>query len=245
MKISRFFQEDAFIVGKTYELSSSNHRHIVQVLRLKTGDDLITFNGEGGEYSAQLEILSKRKSQVLIQSFNQINRESPLNVTLALAMIKPDKMDFALQKAVELGVNKFQPLYTKRSVIKIKENRLDKKMQHWQGVIIAACEQSGRTIIPSLQKPITIEQYLTIPSDHLRLAMLPRNYPKLAKLENLNGSKQEISLIIGPEGGFTDEEEDLMLQKKLTPISFGSRILRAETAAIAGLTACQQRWGDL
>lgn len=245
MKISRFFQEEAFTVGETYELSSINHRHIVQVLRSNTDDKLIVFNGHDGEYIAKLEILSKRKSQIFIQSFEAISRESPLKVTLALAMIKPDKMDFALQKAVELGVNAFQPLYTKRSVIKIKENRLAKKMLHWHGVIIAACEQSGRTAIPIINKPTTIENFLETPSSNLRLTLLPGDYPKLASLKDLDSSKQEVSILVGPEGGFTDEEERLMLKAELTPVSFGSRILRAETAAIAALTACQQRWGDL
>lgn len=245
MKIPRFFQDNDFVIGQTFDLSAINHRHVVQVLRSKADESLVLFNGRGGEYLVTLEILSKRKSRVLIKSFDTINRESPLNTTLALAMIKPDKMDFAIQKAVELGVTAIQPLYTKRSIIKIKENRLEKKLQHWSGVIISACEQSGRTSIPILKEPKTIDQYLSSPSNDPRLAMLPGPHPKLASLEDLDKTCQGISLLIGPEGGFTPDEEDLMRQSGLKAVSFGSRILRAETAAIAGLTACQQRWGDL
>lgn len=249
MKISRFFQQCDMQIGEELALSAENHRHAIQVLRLKIDQTLILFNGDGGEYQAKLVLADKRKSHVLIESFDPITRESPLITTVVLATIKSDKMDFAIQKAVELGVSKIQPVYTKRSVIKIKENRLDKKMQHWQGVIIAACEQSGRTAIPELYMPKTIEAFLQNDSDSKRcIAMLPSNHPKINDLEGfdcIHEKNQEITLLVGPEGGFTDEEEQAMLVQGVTPVSFGSRILRAETAVIAGLTACQQRWGDL
>jgi 16S rRNA (uracil1498-N3)-methyltransferase len=246
MKISRFYQKTKMQVGDDLELSSSNHRHAIQVLRLNLGQTLIIFNGDGGEYYAKLVLADKRNSRVLIESFDSINRESPLISTLALATIKPEKMDFAIQKAVEMGISTIQPIYTKRSVIKIKANRLDKKMQHWQGVIIAACEQSGRTKIPEICEPMDIKKYLDKNLDkNLEtncIAMLPGNHPKINKLEK---SMKTLSLLVGPEGGFTDDEEQMMQLKGVTPISFGNRILRAETAVVAGLTACQQHWGDL
>jgi 16S rRNA (uracil1498-N3)-methyltransferase len=241
MKISRFYQKNDMPIGEELELSTSNHRHAIQVLRLKIDQSLILFNGDSGEYHAKLVYSDKRNSRVLIESFDPINRESPLSTTLALATIKPDKMDFAIQKAVELGISIIQPIYTKRSVIKIKANRLDKKMQHWQGVIISACEQSGRTKLPELREPLDFDKFLDSASETTCIAMLPGNYPKINEL----GSRKSLSLLIGPEGGFTEDEEELMLQKGIAPISFGSRILRAETAVIAGLTACQQLWGDL
>lgn len=244
MKISRFYQEGNFKVGQELELSSVNHRHAVQVLRLKLKDPLIFFNGKGGEYLARLVQADKRKSCAVIESFDSVSRESSLLTTLVLATIKPEKMDFAIQKAVELGVSVIQPIYTKRSVIKIKANRLEKKMQHWQGVIIAACEQSGRTIIPVLNEPQTLEHCLLECSSGYCIAMLPGSHLKIVELDNVD-TGAGLSLFIGPEGGFTTEEEQMMLDKGLLPISFGSRILRAETATIAGLTACQQRWGDL
>ncbi|MEE9309615.1 MAG: 16S rRNA (uracil(1498)-N(3))-methyltransferase [Cocleimonas sp.] len=241
MKISRFFQEAEMNAGEELELSTANHRHAVQVLRLKIDQPLILFNGSGGQYHAKLTYSDKRNSRVLIEHFDSVNRESPLVTTLALATIKPDKMDFAIQKAVELGVSIIQPLYTKRSVIKIKANRLDKKMQHWQGVIIAACEQSGRTAIPTLREPLEFEKFLDSNLNVSCISMLPGNHPKITELEN----RESLSLLIGPEGGFTDDEEQIMHSKGVSPISFGKRILRAETAVVAGLTACQQRWGDL
>ncbi len=241
MKVSRFYQNSDMKIGDDIDLSITNHRHAIQVLRLKLDQTLILFNGEGGEYLAKLVYLDKRNSRVVLESFDPTSRESHLSTTLALAMIKPDKMDFAIQKAVELGVSKIQPIYTKRSVIKIKANRLDKKMQHWQGVIIAACEQSGRTKIPELQEPLDFEKFLDSNLEARCIAMLPGNHPKINELK----SRGNLSLLIGPEGGFTNDEEEVMLQKGVSPISFGSRILRAETAVIAGLTACQQLWGDL
>ncbi len=245
MKISRFYQQSEMKIGDELELSSTNHRHAVQVLRLKLEQTLILFNGKGGEYQAKLVDLNKRSSRVLIESFDPINRESPLSTTLVLAMIKPEKMDYAIQKSVELGVSIIQPIYTKRSVIKIKANRLDKKMQHWHGIIIAACEQSGRTKLPELREPLKIENFLdlNLSSDQeiTGIVMLPGNHPKIHELN----SRENLSLFIGPEGGFTDDEETTMLQKGVSPISFGPRIFRAETAVVAGLTACQQLWGDL
>jgi len=241
MKISRFFQQGKLEVDEELALSPENHRHAVQVLRLKLDQALILFNGDGGEYQAKLIYSDKRNSRVLLESFDPISRESSLTTTLALATIKPDKMDFAIQKAVELGVSIIQPIYTKRSVIKIKANRLDKKMQHWQGVIIAACEQSGRTNIPELREPLDFEKFLDLNNEAPCIAMLPGTHPRINELED----RESLSLLIGPEGGFTDDEEAMMLQKSVSPISFGSRILRAETAVICGLTACQQLWGDL
>lgn len=244
MKLPRFYQQSDMQAGLELELSNENHRHAVQVLRLKLEQSLILFNGNGGEYIAKIIYSDRRKSRVLIKHFDPVDRESLLSITLALATIKPDKMDFAIQKSVELGVSAIQPVYTKRSVIKIKENRLDKKIQHWRGIIIAACEQSGRTAIPNLYKPMKFENFMEGCSSSICLAMLPGNHPTINKMNNIK-EDQNLSLLVGPEGGFTEEEEQTMIKKGVSPFSFGSRILRAETAVIAGLTACQQNWGDL
>ncbi len=245
MKISRFYQQSEMNIGDELELSTTNHRHAIQVLRLKLDQTLILFNGEGGEYQGKLVDSNKRSSRVLLESFDPLNRESHLSTTLALAMIKSEKMDYAIQKSVELGVSIIQPIYTKRSVIKIKANRIDKKMQHWHGIIIAACEQSGRTKLPELREPLKIESFLDLQlntgQETSCIAMLPGKHPKIHELK----TRTNLSLLIGPEGGFTDDEETMMLQKGVSPINFGVRILRAETAAVAGLTACQQLWGDL
>ncbi len=243
MKIPRFYQEASFSVGDEFPLSSINHRHAIQVLRLKVDDRLILFNGKGGEYQARLLQVDKRKSTVILEAYDSVNRESSLKTNVFLAMIKSERMDFAIQKLVELGISSIQPIYTQRSVIKIKENRLEKKMQHWKGVIIAACEQSQRTVIPEISLPKTLGNGI-LNNDQNCFVMLPGDYSGIKEQGKLKGENQ-VSLFIGPEGGFTDEEEQHMIENGVTPISFGQRILRAETAAIAGLTACQLEWGDL
>jgi len=244
MRISRFYQDSEIQVGKKLDLSATNHRHAIQVLRLKSGDDLILFNGKAGEYAAKVLIADKRKSSVTIESHNDVNRESNLKITLGIANIKTDRMDFAIQKAVELGVVVIQPLYTQRSVIKIKANRLEKKMQHWQGIIIAACEQSGRTAIPVLNQPINLDEMLLSCNNGSCIAMLPAATDKINDLK-IKNNNQEITLLIGPEGGFSADEEKMMLANSVQAVNFGKRILRAETAVVAGMTTCQLAWGDL
>ncbi len=244
MRVSRFYQAGEMQVGDEIVLTQANHRHAVQVLRLKVGDILILFNGKSGEYSAKVSAIDKRNSQVVIEAYDPVDRESSLALTLILANIKPDKMDYAIQKAVELGVTTIQPVYTKRSVVKLKSNRLEKKILHWQGVLIAACEQSGRTAIPVIRKPCDFEDIFSNYAGTTHIAMLPGSSNKihLLKLDNENSA---VSLIIGPEGGFSDDEEQFMISKNVHSVNFGKRILRAETAVVAGITACQMAWGDL
>ncbi len=244
MRVSRFYQEGVIQVGEEMALTQANHRHAVQVLRLKVGDSLVLFNGNSGEYSAKMSATDKRNSQVIVEEYDPVDRESSLNITLILANIKPDKMDYAIQKAVELGVTTIQPMYTKRSVIKLKSNRLEKKMQHWQGVMIAACEQSGRTAIPVIKEPCDFEEIFSKYDGTTQISMLPGSSNKIQDLE-LDENNKEVSLIIGPEGGFSDEEEQLMHTNNVKSVTFGKRILRAETAVVAGLTACQMAWGDM
>lgn len=244
MRIPRFYQEINVELGQQQSLSVVNHRHAIQVLRLKLDETLILFDGKGGEYVAKISTANKRDSAVLLESFSDVNRESPLNSTLVLSTIKSDKMDFAIQKAVELGVSKIQPMISHRSVIKIKADRLQKKMQHWQAIIVGACEQSGRTQIPILEEPVSLEACLNKYKADFCIGMLPTSTEKFSDLK-LDKPKQNIALFIGPEGGFTDEEESLMQSYEINTVRFGPRIFRAETAVIAGLTACQQLWGDL
>ena len=244
MRIPRFYQEINVEVGQKQALSAINHRHAVQVLRLKVDEALTLFDGNGGEYLAKVSQVNKRDSEVLLESFTDITRESSLNATMILSTIKSDKMDFAIQKAVELGVTTIQPMISHRSVIKIKADRLKKKMLHWQAIVVGACEQSGRTQIPNLEEPLSLEACLSKHKDDFCIGMLPTSSKKINDLK-LNSNEQSIALFIGPEGGFTDEEEAMMQSYEINTVNFGSRILRAETAVIAGLTSCQQQWGDL
>lgn len=243
MRIPRFYTELSLETDSTIELPNTIHRHAIQVLRLKVSENIILFNGLGGEYLCCLTVAEKRHSMVKVLSFDTIDRESPLETTLLLAMIKQDKMDFAIQKAVEMGVSHIQPIYTQRSVIKIKPNRLDKKLAHWQGIINAACEQSGRTAIPQLTAPESLANCLKAPATSLRFAMLPGDFPDITALKQPIDNK--VMLIVGPEGGFTDKEVELLLSSNVLGIAFGPRILRAETAVISGIALTQSQWGDI
>lgn len=241
MRIPRFYQPDVFTVGESVSLSSTNFRHAIQVMRLAVGDLLILFNGESGEYSARLSSVDRRNARAEIISFEAINRESLLDTRLILALIKPDKMDFAIQKAVELGVTSIQPVITDRSVIRVKPARMEKKLSHWQAIIHSACEQSGRTTIPKVSLPINFTDYLQQPFERLPLLMSPRAQQDFFSLTH---TAQGVDLIIGPEGGFSEEEERLLSSPSIQQVLFGSRILRAETAVVTGLTALQLIAGD-
>lgn len=241
MRIPRFYLSETLHVGQSLDLPAETFRHAIQVLRLAVGEELILFNGSGGEYRARLSAVSKRSATAQIAAFNPEDSESPLAITLVQAMLKPDKMDFALQKAVELGVTVLQPLITQRSVVRVAADKADKKMQHWQGVIIAACEQAGRTRLPHLHEPLALTDYLARASG-TRLILAPGNFPRFQQLAD---PVAPLAVLIGPEGGFTDDEVAQCLQAGVTPVSLGTRILRAETASTAVLAILQQRYGDL
>lgn len=243
MKISRFYCPIPLSTNQSIELPPEVHRHAIQVLRLTIGEPLILFNGQGGEYLARLAQVEKRRSQVSIEQFIDADRESPLNITLVQSLIKPDKFDIAIQKSVELGVTHIQPVISERSVAKIKNDKVDKKLQHWQGIIIAACEQSGRTMIPEIAEPVRLNHWLDQASTALRLMMLPTASQSLKTLSI--DPPTNIELLIGPEGGFTDQEEQHCLERHVQTVTFGPRILRAETAAAAGISLLQHRWGDV
>jgi 16S rRNA (uracil1498-N3)-methyltransferase len=243
MRIPRFYLQYPLSAGQTLDLPPETFRHAVQVLRLNVGEALILFNGEGGEYHARLESASKRAATARIDSYSPSNPESPLHLTLVQAIIKPDKMDFALQKAVELGVNTIQPLITQRSVVRIGKEQVDKKLQHWEGIVVAACEQSGRTRMPDVQTPLTLERWLATPASGSRLILAPGDFPRINALPS--DLPAPVALLIGPEGGFTDEEVSQCIHAGVIPVSLGPRILRAETASLTALALLQHRYGDL
>jgi len=243
MRIPRFYITEPLMVGQAFSLPDSSFRHAIQVLRLNADEPLILFNGTGGEYQARITSVSKRAASALIESFSPLDTESPLHLTLAIAVIKPDKMDFALQKAVELGVNTIQPLITHRSVVRIGKEQVDKKLQHWEGIVVAACEQSGRTRMPNVQAPLTLERWLETPFVGTRIILAPGDFPRINALPA--DLPTPIALLIGPEGGFTDAEVETCVQAGVIPVSLGPRILRAETASSAALALLQHRFGDL
>lgn len=243
MRIPRFYFPDNLTLHSTVELPAEVFRHAIQVLRLTVGETLILFNGQGGEYQATLQSVGKRSASVSLDHFNADDLEAPIAITLVQAIIKPDKMDFALQKAVELGVTAIQPLLTQRSVVRMGKEQADKKQSHWQGIVTAACEQSGRTRLPTVHAPLNLEAWLATKASGTHLILVPGDYPRINALPAQLAPP--LSLLIGPEGGFTEEEVQLCLQHGLQGVSLGPRILRAETATLAALALLQHHYGDL
>ncbi len=245
MRIPRFYLDLPLQTGQQFELAPEIFRHAIQVLRLNPGENLILFNGRGGEYLAELTRIEKRRAKVLIRNFNPEDTESALQLTLVQALIKPDRMDLALQKSVELGVTAIQPLLTQRSVVRPGPEQFDKKRQHWEAVVSSACEQSGRTRLPAVLPLLTLDDYLAASAGRERLILVPGAHQRLPELAFAPYPPPALEVLVGPEGGFSDEEVSTSLQAGSRPLGLGPRILRAETAALTIISLLQQRFGDL
>jgi len=241
MRIPRIYTANNLEPNCKIILNIPASKHILHVLRLKLGSSLILFNGAGGEYNAELYAIDKQKAIIQVQEFVNKQSESPLKIHLAQGISRGEKMDYTIQKAVELGVHKITPLFTERCNIKLSGERLQKRISHWQAIAISACEQSGRTYIPKIEYAKDLATWLN--QDHSGLCLTL--YHKVTQsIANLKPSSA-INILIGPEGGLSDYEINLTTQHNFTPIHFGPRILRTETAALAAISILQGRWGDL
>ena len=244
MEENRFYHSEKLELKHVVELIAQTHIHATKVLRLKVGDQFALFNGDGYDYVAKVIELSKHKTSVEIIDRYQVNHESPLKITLAQGLAAGDKMDWIIQKAVELGIQSIQPLLTERSIIKLDRERADKKLEHWRTVAILACEQTGRSIIPDILSPIHLVQWLSNQNqiaNSLKLILTP------AKAQNINHLEKPSSpvvFMVGPEGGFSEKEMNLALSSSFVPVNFGKRVLRTETASVVALSIMQNLWGD-
>jgi len=228
--------------GAIVELPDAVHRHLVVVLRRIRGDTVTLFNGRGGEYTAELEALGKKTASARINGFHDISRESRLAVTLAQAISKGDSMDYCLQKAVELGVAGIQPLVTDHVAVRLSDERWERKREHWQGIVTAAAEQSGRTAVPQVAPVVDLRDWLNhAPAEALRLVL----EPGAAHASGLAYHGQPVQLLVGPEGGLSDQELRLADLAGFTALALGPRTLRTETAGVTALSVLQARWGDL
>lgn len=245
---ARFYHPAEIAIGQLIELSAENKHHAARVLRLKKGDAITLFSGHGGEYSAHIENLSKSSTTVLIDAYHDRDCESPLNITLAQAICVNEKMDWIIQKAVELGVTCIQPVSTVRSIVHLSDERSSKRLQHWQKIIISACEQCGRNHLPQISPLITLPEWLsqkkTTQSAYDLSFMLSTTATESLKNIPQPPVSAHIALVIGPEGGFTQDEEVAALHTSFIPVRLGKRILRTESAALAAISALQTLWGD-
>jgi len=241
MRITRFYCPELTAKDEVFSLPDVAHRHAVQVLRLKQGDSLRLFNGAGLEIDAELELVSKRESSVRLGKPLTVDNESPLNITLIQGISRGERMDYAIQKAVELGVNRIIPVVTQRCNVQLSGGRSDKRLAHWQGVIVSACEQSGRGIVPELTEIMTLEQALSEDKVACQLVLDPQAEQGFTTVEK----QGDIALLIGPEGGLSDQEITQAKHSGFQAVRFGPRILRTETATVAALAVVQTMWGDL
>lgn len=242
MSAPRFYCPDIPSRNGPAELPEQAAHHAARVLRLKAGDAVSVFNGRGGEGEARITDIGKHRVGVEIAAWNQTERESPLTVTLAQAISAGEKMDYTLQKAVELGITAIQPLASERSVVRLAGERAEKRVAHWQGVAIAACEQSGRNRVPLVAPIRPLGDWLAEQEGQgLRLMLAPGAASRLHDLARPDGGA---TLLVGPEGGFAPAEAGLALRFGFTPVRLGARVLRTETAALAALAAMQTLWGD-
>jgi 16S rRNA (uracil1498-N3)-methyltransferase len=242
MPISRVFQAIPLSVNATLQLDEYATHHIARVLRASVNDELIIFNGEGGEYLATITRIDKKAITVHITEFHARDNESPLELYLAQGISRGEKMDYTIQKAVELGVKKIFPLDTERCNVKLDEERRIKRLQHWGSIIVSACEQSGRNHVPEIMAPQSLDSFLTSVEAEGKFVLAPGACNKLTEFSLPRHSR--VVLLIGPEGGLSQAEIDLANKKGFTPLSLGPRILRTETAAVAALAVLQFFMGD-
>ena len=228
--------------GDLFDLPEGPAHHAARVLRLRTGDELMVFNGEGGEFAARIERADARAVAVSVGAWRNIERESALAVTLVQGLAAGDRMDYAIQKAVELGVAAVQPVMTERSIARLDAARAEKRVGHWQQIAISACEQCGRNRIAPVLPLRDLDAWLRQPSRaSLRLLLAPTAEATLTALPRPTGA---IECLVGPEGGLAPEEAAAALRVGFTAVRLGPRILRSETAASAALGALNTLWGD-
>ncbi len=243
--LTRLYFSGPLQTGRPCLLPRSQARHAVRVLRLKAGEEITLFNGDGAEYHAVIDRATEDGLVVHVREAREADREAPLPVTLAQGVSSGERMDFTLQKAVELGVAAIQPLATKRSIVRLDAERAAKRRAHWQGVVTSACEQCGRNRVPGVEPLREIDEWLRAlgprPPDGMRLLLSPRA-PR--GLREMAGPCAGIVLLAGPEGGLAPEEERDALAAGFAAVRLGPRILRTETAALAALAALQTLWGD-
>ena len=236
----RFYLPTALAPHTTLNLPDNIIRHI-HVLRLNAGDSITLFNGTGNDFAATLQTIGKRHAECHIHAQRQPENESPLAITLVQAISSGERMDFTLQKSVELGVRAICPIISERCVVRLSGERADKRVQRWQDIVIAACEQSGRSIVPTVLPIVSFSDYLRQMPPELHLMMSLR---RATTLRDIAPAPQSLRLMIGPEGGWTPAEEQAALDAGVQTITLGKRVLRTETASLAVLAAMQVLWGD-
>jgi 16S rRNA (uracil1498-N3)-methyltransferase len=241
MRVPRVYLDADITSGQRLELPARQSNYLCKALRMQAGRELWLFNGQGGAWRCQIEEADSKNAVVAVQDFDPHNHESPLPIELAIALSKGDRFEMVLQKATELGVTAIQPMLTEHTDVKLNKDRLQKKYEHWRGILISACEQSGRNLVPELLPLKNFDDLLDKPSGVTGLLLDPQADQGVATLEP---PEQGFCLYIGPEGGFSEQETGKAKQAGLAGIRLGPRVLRTETAPLAVISILQSAFGD-
>lgn len=240
MRIPRIFTEQLLQTGELIELEESASHHLSKVLRMQAGRELVLFNGSGGEFAATIHAVSKKYVTVMVAAHTADNRESPLILELAIGISRGERFEWVLQKATELGVTKITPLITERTEVKVGGERQEKIMDRWQQILVSTCEQCQRNLLPQLATPQPIADWLQTVNSDLRFVLHHRDSKTLPTEQK----PHSLSLLIGPEGGLSESEITLALEKNFNALTLGPRVLRTETAPVAAISLVQYLWGD-
>lgn len=236
MRLSRIYQSIDLHSNALVSLSADASHHLAKVLRAKVGDEVMIFNGRDEESVCVIEAIEKKQVVVKVRELIRVSRESDLTIHLGQVMAKGDKMEFTIQKAVELGVASITPLFSERCEIKLTKDRMDKKIEHWQEIVVSACEQSGRTRVPLVLPVQNFDEWTQ--KAGAKIILDPRGEQDL---KNVPADLKEISITVGPEGGFSETEINAAREAGCQIIHMGPRILRTETAALAAISTLQLR----
>ncbi len=241
MRNARLYIAQPLGIGSTVQLDQTASHYLYTVLRAKLGAKIILFNGEGGEFEGNILDLSKRAAVVKVTTFIDRNIVSPLHIHLAQSIPQATKMSYIIQQAVELGVNEITPIISQYTSSKMTIEIINKRLAHWQGIIISACEQCGRNDVPIIHAPKKLSEFMSTQKNEICIVLQPHSEKTLNDLNDIKA----ITILVGPESGFTEDEIQQLKDNHIACISFGPRILRTETAGPACIAALQTRWGDL
>ncbi|HGS4673104.1 MULTISPECIES: 16S rRNA (uracil(1498)-N(3))-methyltransferase [Vibrio] len=242
MRIPRIYHPEPIHQLGTVALSEDAAGHIGRVLRMQAGQEVLLFDGFGAEFPAVISEVGKKQVLVNITERVENSIESPLDLHLGQVVSRGDKMEFTIQKSVELGVTTITPLLSERCGVKLDEKRFEKKIQQWQKIAISACEQCGRNTVPEIRPIMDLEAWCAEPTEALKLNLHPR---AKYSINTLPTPVSKVRLLIGPEGGLSAEEIDMTRRYQFEETLLGPRVLRTETAALTAITALQVRFGDL
>ena len=240
MRVSRIFTQQVLAAGATVNLEQRAAHYLSQVLRLRNGDKIVLFDGSGGDFQAELTRCHRKACTARVVALTRQEHPADLQLHLGIGVSRGERMDFVIQKSVELGVTAITPLLTERSLVQFRSDRQEKRMLHWQGVLLGACEQSGRSLIPALHSPAALPDWLFAHREGLML-----DHRVTRTLPELPHPGIALNLLVGPEGGLSEAERSQATAAAFTAVRLGPRVLRTETAPLAALAAIQVLWGDM